>query len=64
MIAPSLTTKDAELGILVDLIWRVGSLALTPMSGYARYEWARRMTVFGARTGNYAIILDECIDPA
>jgi len=36
MIAPSLVIKDGELGILVDLVWMVDSLALTPISGNAR----------------------------
>jgi len=63
MITPSLTNKDGELSILVNFVRRAGSFALMPISGYARYEWARWMIVFGTRrTGNYAIIFDECVN--
>lgn len=64
MIASSLIIEDGELGILLDLVWRVGSLALKPISGYARYEWARWMTVFSTRrTGDNVIIFEERVNP-
>ncbi len=64
MIASSLAINDGELEILLDLVWRVGSSAVMPISGYARDEWAWWITVFGTRkTGIYADIFDECVEP-